>query len=135
MAMIRSMSELPRLRIAKIGVPVGVAIGALMAFSVAHAWFNSTPVVQDNSFTAAAVDHLGVSPSSTTVSAGSSQTYTAEAVSAGGTSFGDVTSRATVSISPDGSCTGATCTAATSGPHTVTATYWGVDGTASLAGC
>jgi hypothetical protein len=82
--------------------------------------------------TADGLDHLSLSPASATVAAGDSQTYTAEGRDAYNNSLGDVTASATFSIAPDGSCTGAACTASAAGAHTVTATSGGKTGTASL---
>src|SRR4029079_4022316 len=58
--------------------------------------------------------------------------YTAEGRDQYDNSLGDVTSTATFSISPNGSCAGATSTAAATGAHTVTGTSGGKSGTASL---
>ncbi len=82
--------------------------------------------------TAGALDHLVLSPASATIGAGGSQVYTAEGRDRYNNSLGDVTSSTTFSISPDGSCTGATCTASATGAHTVTGTSAGKTGTASL---
>ena len=82
--------------------------------------------------TAGALDHLVVSPSTATITAGGSQTYTAEGFDASNNSLGDVTASTTFSIGPDGSCTGAACTASVAGAHTVTGTKSGKSGTASL---
>ena len=78
------------------------------------------------------VTQLVVSPASATVAAGQGQAYTANGYTAEGADAGDVTSASTFTISPDGSCSGATCTPASAGPHTVTATYGSVTATASL---
>jgi hypothetical protein len=80
----------------------------------------------------AALDHLVLAPASATITSGGSQAYTARGADAYGNALADVTSSATFSIAPDGSCTGATCTAATAGAHTVTATSSGKTGTANL---
>src|ERR1700688_3077558 len=45
----------------------------------------------------------------------------------------DETSSTTFTIAPDGSCSGATCTASIAGPHTVTGTDGLATGTASLS--
>jgi parallel beta-helix repeat protein len=79
-----------------------------------------------------ALDHLVLSPASATIIAGTSQTYTADGRDQFNNSLGNVTSNTTFTISPDGSCTGATCTATNGGPHTVTGTDAGKTGTASL---
>jgi hypothetical protein len=73
-----------------------------------------------------------ISPESATISAGGSQAYTAEGFDASNNSLGDVTASTTFSIVPDGSCTGATCTASVAGPHTVTGNDGGRTSTASL---
>jgi hypothetical protein len=77
-------------------------------------------------------DHLALSPASATISSGGSQTYTAQARDRYDNSLGDVTASTTFAIAPDGSCTGATCTASIAGAHTVTGTYAGKTSTASL---
>ena len=64
--------------------------------------------------------------------AGGSQAYTAEGRDQYDNSLGDVTATTTFSIAPNGSCTGATCTASAAGAHTVTGTKSGKTGTASL---
>ena len=56
-------------------------------------------------------DHIVISPSSASIQAGSSQGFTVEGFSDPVTSSGDVTSSATFSITPDGSCGAASCTA------------------------
>ena len=83
--------------------------------------------------TAAVVDHIVISPASATIAAGGSQAYTAEGFDAANNSLGDVTASTTFSLAPDGSCTGATCTATAAGPHTVTGTTSGQTSTASLS--
>jgi hypothetical protein len=75
---------------------------------------------------------LVLTPSAATVATGSPQSYTVRGLDAGGTDRGDFTSTTTFSITPDGSCAGATCTPAAPGPHTVTATLDGLSATASL---
>ena len=82
---------------------------------------------------AGAVDHIVITPSSSTITAGGSQSYTVEAFDSAGNSLGDVTASTTFTISPNGSCTGATCTASVAGAHTVTATAANKTTTASLA--
>lgn len=72
------------------------------------------------------LDHLTLSPSSASVAAGTAQTYTVEGWDAADDDLGPDPG-ATLSISPDGTCTDDTCTPADPGDHTVTAT----DGTAT----
>jgi parallel beta-helix repeat protein len=99
-----------------------------------------TVTANDQGFTSTAsltvtpgpLDHLALSPSSATIAAGAAQTYTADGRDQYNNSLGDVTSTTTFSISPDGTCTGASCTATTTGAHTVTGTKSGKTGTASL---
>ena len=81
---------------------------------------------------AGALDHLVLSPASVSITAGDAQTYIASGADASGNPLGDLTSSATFSISPDGSCTGSSCSATTAGSHTVTATYSTKTGTAAL---
>ena len=81
----------------------------------------------------AVLDHIVISPASATISAGGSQAYTAEGFDASNNSLGDVTASTSFSISPNGSCTGSTCTATAAGPHTVTGNNGGKTSTASLS--
>jgi hypothetical protein len=85
------------------------------------------------SVTPAALDHLVLSPASSSITAGGSQSYTAQGRDQYNNSLGDVTSSTVFSIGPDGSCTADTCTASVTGPHTVTGTKSGKTGTASLS--
>src|SRR5206468_1483435 len=78
------------------------------------------------------LDHLALSPTSGSIVAGGSQSYTAQGRDQYDNSRGDVTSTATFSIAPDGSCTGATCTPAAVGTHTITANLSGATGSATL---
>jgi hypothetical protein len=78
------------------------------------------------------LDHLVVSPASASISAGGSQAFTAEGFDAYNNDLGDVTASSTFGITPDGSCTGATCTATVAGSHTITATDGTATGTATL---
>jgi hypothetical protein len=73
-----------------------------------------------------------LAPASATIASGGSQAYTAEGRDQYNNSLGDVTSSAAFSISPDGSCLAATCTASAAGIHTVTGSLLGATGTASL---
>ena len=77
-------------------------------------------------------DRLVVSPSVASIAPGASQAFTVEAFDANGVSQGDVTASSTFGIAPDGSCTGASCSATVAGSHTVTATHAGVTATATL---
>jgi hypothetical protein len=63
-------------------------------------------------------DHIVVSPSPASVAAGVPLTFTVTGVDAFGNVTGDLTSRSTVTVTPDGSCTGASCTFTVAGPHT-----------------
>jgi hypothetical protein len=89
-----------------------------------------------NTWTVGILDHIVISPATATIAAGGSQTYTLEAFDGFNNSRGDVTSSATFSIAPDGSCTTATCTATAAGPHTVTGSYGGqtAQGTLTITG-
>jgi len=78
------------------------------------------------------LDHINLDPGSATIAAGASQAYTVEAIDQFGNSLGDVTADTVFSISPDGSCTGASCTASVPGTHSVTASYNGKSATANL---
>jgi hypothetical protein len=78
------------------------------------------------------LDHLAVSPGSTSIAAGATRTFTAQGRDANGNNLGDATSGTTFTISPNGSCTANACTATIAGPHTVTATNGTATGTASM---
>src|SRR5439155_14725185 len=82
--------------------------------------------------TADSLDHLVLSPSAATISAGSAQSYSAEARDRYGNSLGDITSSTTFTVAPEGSCVAGVCTASVVGPHTVTGTAIGATGTAAL---
>ncbi|MCA1693947.1 MAG: hypothetical protein LC749_04000, partial [Actinobacteria bacterium] len=92
---------------------------------------NLTTARQTETVTVGPLDHITVSPSSSTITSGGSQTYTAAGFDIYGNSS-DVTSATTFSIGPNGSCSGATCTATAAGAHTVTATSGGKTATATL---
>jgi hypothetical protein len=76
-------------------------------------------------------DHLTLSPSSASITLGGSQTYTVKRYDAANTDLGP-DANATLSITPDGTCTGYTCTPAAAGDHTVTATDGSASGQADL---
>jgi hypothetical protein len=99
---------------------IAAAVGSLQATAVTNTW------------TVGPLDHITIAPAAATIPAGGSQPYTAEAFDLFGNSRGDITGSATFSITPDGSCAGATCGAAVSGPHTVTGQYGGKAATATL---
>ncbi len=91
--------------------------------SASHDWTIDIPPV---------FDHIVLSPSDASIEVGGSQAYTAEAFDTDGGSMGDVTGATSFSIGPDGSCSGATCSASELGEHTVTGTYQGSTDTAVL---
>jgi hypothetical protein len=78
------------------------------------------------------VHHLAVSPSSATITAGGSRSFTVQARDAADNNLGDVTSSTTFTISPNGTCVANSCSATVAGAHTVTATHSGATGTATL---
>jgi sugar lactone lactonase YvrE len=75
---------------------------------------------------------LALSPEAATIASGGSQAYTAQGFDAYGNSRGNITSATKFKISPNGSCTGATCTAAATGPHIVIGTSKKIINTAAL---
>ncbi|HEX9694852.1 MAG TPA: S8 family serine peptidase [Actinomycetota bacterium] len=75
---------------------------------------------------------MTITPAAATVAAGQSQTYAVSGFDSFGNPKGDVTVGTTFSIAPDGSCSANTCSATTSGAHTVTATQGAVSVDASL---
>jgi len=76
--------------------------------------------------TPGAVASIQVSPGTAQADAGAAVTYVATGVDTAGTPVADLTDQTTFTMSPDGSCAGATCLATTPGPHTVTGTFTGV---------
>ncbi|HEX3805677.1 MAG TPA: Ig-like domain-containing protein [Gaiellaceae bacterium] len=79
-----------------------------------------------------ALDHLVLSPASSSISADAgSQSFTAEGRDQFDNTLGDVTSSTTFSVT-GGSCVAAVCTVTTAGAYTVTGTMLGAQGTASL---
>ncbi len=78
------------------------------------------------------LDHLVVSPASSSVVPGASRGYRAEGFDPSGNDLGDVTAATTMTITPDGSCLGSVCTASIPGGHTVTGTDAPATGTAIL---
>ena len=74
-----------------------------------------------------------LSPASASISSGGSQNYTADARDRYGNSLGDATANTTFTIAPNGTCAAAVCTATAAGAHTVTGTFLGATGTASLS--
>ena len=84
---------------------------------------------------AAAIDHLVLSPATATIVSGGSQAYTAHAKDLFNNDLGDVTGGTTFTVLPDGSCTAASCSATVPGAHTVTGTHTASakTGTASLS--
>jgi hypothetical protein len=87
---------------------------------------------QTETVNAAALDHITISPTSATIVSGGSQAYTTTAFDVFNNSRGVVTPSTTFTISPNGSCTAATCTATSTGSHTVTGNFSGKTATSSL---
>ena len=83
-------------------------------------------------YTVEVLDHMVLSPSSTTVAPGEGEAFAAEGYGGSGDDLGDITAATTFSISPDGSCSGPTCIATATGLHTVTGNDGSVSATASL---
>jgi len=65
---------------------------------------------------------ISLSPASAVANVGTAETYIATGSDADGNSLGSVTGATTFTISPNGSCTGASCSATVGGSHTVTGT-------------
>lgn len=78
------------------------------------------------------LDHIVITPAGAAIPVTGSQSYDTQAYDKFNNLIGDVTASTSFAIAPDGSCTGATCTPANPGPHTVTATYSGDTAQASL---
>jgi hypothetical protein len=79
------------------------------------------------------LDHLGLSPASSTMTAGGGQAFTAGGFDQYGNSLGDVTASTAFTIAPNGSCSGNVCSATAAGAHTVTGSDAGATGAAGLS--
>ncbi|MGN6587410.1 MAG: Ig-like domain-containing protein [Solirubrobacterales bacterium] len=95
-------------------------------------WNGNINGSQQETVVAAALDHLTLSPSSATVASGVEQAYTATGFDKYGNSRGNVTAGTTFTIAPNGSCTGASCSAGPAGTHTVQGTNGTATGQATL---
>jgi hypothetical protein len=100
---------------------IQATIGTLSSNIAQIAWTTPGPL-----------DHITISPSTATIPTGGSEPYTAEGFDVFNNSLGSITAATTFGISPNGSCTGATCTASTAGSHTVTGTDGGKTAQATL---
>jgi hypothetical protein len=78
------------------------------------------------------LSYITISPTNATITPGGTEPYVTQAFDQFGNLIGTVTSSTSFAISPSGSCAGASCTASTPGPYTVTATYSGVTAQTSL---
>ncbi len=121
------------------GGVVTFTVTSVVAETVTYTATDSTDAVTltqtpSVTFAIGSLDHIAITPSSSTVAAGVSQGYTVEAFDAFNNSLGDVTGGTSFGITPDGSCpgAGASCSATVVGAHTVTATYAGKTDTSTL---
>jgi len=78
------------------------------------------------------LDHMVISPSEVTISAGLRQSYAAEGYDASNADIGDVTASTMFSIDGGGSCVDTSCVADTSGDYTVTGEFGIASSTATL---
>jgi hypothetical protein len=78
-----------------------------------------------------ALDHIVISPASATITAGGSQSYTAEGFDANNNSLGNVTGSTTFTVT-NSTCTGASCTSSAAATQTVTGNDSGKTATATL---
>ncbi|HVC87411.1 MAG TPA: Ig-like domain-containing protein [Gaiellaceae bacterium] len=109
---------------------LGTAAGA-NTFTATSGSLSGSPLTFNATGTAGSIDHLVLSPATTSVSADvGTASFTAEGRDVYGNSLGDVTSSTTFTIT-GGSCTAAACTATSAGAHTVTGTMLGATGTAA----
>lgn len=102
-----------------------VLLPSASAWTIAPGWtFNTGEVTL--------IDHLVVSPASTSVTSGSTVTYTTTAYDSVGASLGVVDAVYSISSGASGSWSGSTYLAANTGTWTVTATYSNISSSASL---
>jgi hypothetical protein len=78
------------------------------------------------------VASVTLSPATSTIEPGATQTYTAEGYDSLGHDLGDVTDRTAFTMDDPGSCTANSCGAGAAGTYTVTGAVDGVSGTAEL---
>ncbi len=116
----------------------GEAVGTYTISATLHAAsgdlddYNITYNTATFTINAGALDHMTISPVSSTINPGESKTYSLTGFDAAGNSLGDVTASATFTISSGGSCTGAVCTSTLVGDHTVTGSIGSVHAAAML---
>jgi|GEM_PF-329005 len=103
-----------------------------MSTAARKQWNGNISGSQKETVAAAALDHLTLSPSSTTVTSETKQSYTATGFDKYNNSLGDVTAGTTFSIAPNGSCSGASCSAGPAGVHSVEGTNGAATGQAAL---
>jgi hypothetical protein len=112
------------------GTRPGTEGGGAAAVPAARATVSATATLV---VTAAAFHHIAISPKpDQTITAGSTQTYAAEAYDKYSNSLGDVTGSTTFTIDGVGTCAGAKCGSNIPGTYTVTATHNGSTDTATL---
>jgi hypothetical protein len=104
-------------------------VGGAHTVTASNSGKTATATLQVNPGT---LNSITISPASATITAGGNQVYTATGYDQYNNRF-DVTGATTFSITPDGSCTGAICTATIPGLHTVTGNDGGKTATASLS--
>lgn len=92
---------------------IGVARPGYATYTYPHPLTAVTPDV---------LDHIVITPVTSSISFGQSKTYAATGYTASNVSLGDVTSLTTFTIAPDGACVLAVCTPAAAGTYTVTGT-------------
>jgi peptidoglycan/xylan/chitin deacetylase (PgdA/CDA1 family) len=78
------------------------------------------------------VAKIVISPQLTTIGSGGTQAYSVEGFDASGNDAGNLTAKASLAITPDGSCEAAVCTASHHGKHTVKASYGSFSDQAAL---
>lgn len=99
----------------------GHTISATMTTASAHATLN-----------VATVSRLVLTPGTVSAAPGTGRTFHAEGFDSANDNLGDLTSTSTFAISPNGSCSGPTCTASSLGAHVVTAKFGTASGTATV---
>ncbi len=121
-----------------IGPPTTACTGNLCSattpgvYTVTATYLGLTTTTQQT-VTVGPLDHLVLTPATATIIAGGIQTYAVEGFDQYGNDLGGQTTTSAFTITPDGSCSGATCTASLPGSHTVTAADGGKSATATLS--
>ncbi|MFL5962507.1 MAG: OmpL47-type beta-barrel domain-containing protein [Gaiellaceae bacterium] len=106
-------------------------VGGANTLSASSGSLTGSPLTFTANGNAGNVDHLILSPATVSITADDSQTYAVQGRDMFDNSIGDVTGATTLSVA-GGTCLGAVCSAPATGVHTVTGSFLGAVGNATL---